>query len=102
MSLSKSNGSLQSNEGYGGAWQFDGTQGGQEKSFMLNTDFEVFYNLRIDYSSGRTTCTLNHMCGIDGNCQPQNCQPAPTFQQSKTYSEVRKGFVFTSALRGRP
>ena len=91
-SLSKSGGSLQANEGYGGSWQFNGTLNGQEKSFMLNTDFEVFYHLDIDADTGKTTCTLNHMCGVDGNCQPENCQPAPTFQQSKTYSNVRNFF----------
>jgi hypothetical protein len=85
--------SKQSNE-EGGSWQFNGTLNGKEKSFMMNTDFEVFYHLDIDANSGRTTCALNHMCGVDRNCQPENCQPAPTFQQSERYSNVRKFFKF--------
>ena len=61
---------------------------------MLNTDYEVFYDLQMDFSSGRTTCILNHMCGMNGNCQPEECQPASTFQQSKNYAEVLHQLCF--------
>jgi len=63
---------------------------------MLNTDFEVFYDLQIDPNSGWTTCIVSHMCGVDGNCFPQNCQPLPTFQQSQKYAEVRNKAILTN------
>jgi hypothetical protein len=36
---------------------------GSNAGFMLNTDFELFYNLTLD-SNAKATCNLNSVCGL--------------------------------------
>ena len=74
-------------------WQFNGNRNGGEVSFMLNTDFELYYDLKTD-KSGRTTCKLEPSCGLDQSCKPENCRPSKTFGQAHSYSEVIRLFVF--------
>ena len=70
-------------------WQFKGTLAdGTGSGFMLNTDFELFYNLTLD-ANGQTTCTLNHLCGLStpDTCSGK-CPVASTFNQAEAYSKV--------------
>ena len=55
---------------------------------MLNTDFELFYNLTLD-TTAKTTCTLTPTCGLSTpNTCSGSCQPATTFSQALGYSKV--------------
>ena len=71
-------------------WQYKGTLAdGTGSGFMLNTDFELFYNLTFDATSAKTTCTLNPTCGLSTpNTCSGSCQPATTFSQALGYSQV--------------
>ena len=70
-------------------WQFNGKLGDNVTSagFMLNTDFELVYDLTLDPATGRTTCILNTTCGYTKECDGF-CPRAKTFRQSREYSKV--------------
>ena len=56
---------------------------------MLNTDFEVFYDLTLD-SNARATCNLNPLCGLSTpDACSGSCPVASTFNQALAYSKVR-------------
>jgi len=70
-------------------WQYDGvyaTSGG-DAGFMLNTDFEMFYELSLD-SNAQTTCTLAPTCGLSSpNTCGSSCPVSSTFNQALAYSK---------------
>ena len=73
-------------------WEFkaslaDGTNAG----FMLNTDFEVFYNLTLD-ANAKTTCQLNPQCGLTNSCSGY-CPTSSTFQTAYNYSQSCSTFM---------
>ena len=71
-------------------WQYNGlsTVDSSNAGFMLNTDFELFYDLTLD-SNAKTTCTLNPLCGLlTPNTCTGSCPVAPTFNQALAYSKV--------------
>ena len=74
-------------------WQFNGNlSDGSQAGFMLNTDFELFYDLTLDSTTARATCSFsNSVCGIPpttGSCPPL-CQTASTYSQAQSYSQVK-------------
>jgi hypothetical protein len=71
-------------------WQFNGLLAdGTNAGFMLNTDFEIFYNLTLNPTTGQTTCSLNSVCGLaTPNTCGSGCQVASTFKQALNYSKV--------------
>ena len=71
-------------------WQFNGVNktNGQNAGFMLNTDFEVFYNLTLD-SNGQATCILDPLYGLSTRDASNDiCPIAATFNQALDYSKV--------------
>ena len=72
-------------------WQFNGNSivDGSLAAFMLNTDFELFYELTLD-SNAKSTCTLSPSCGLSTpNTCSGSCPVASTFNQAQQYSKVR-------------
>jgi len=70
-------------------WQYDGinTTDGSDAGFMLNTDFELFYNLTLD-TNAKTTCNLSPLCGLSlPNTCGSSCPVASTFKQALAYSK---------------
>jgi len=69
-------------------WQFFGQLAdGTNNGIMLNTDFELFYNLTLDPTTAKTTCTLNSTCGLTNSCN-NYCPMSTTFNQALSYSTV--------------
>ena len=81
-------------------WQFNGLlANGNSAGFMLNTDFELFYNLTLNPTTAQTTCLLNPVCGLPTpNTCKTNCQVAPTFKQALSYSKVYLINSFNTSL----
>lgn len=74
-------------------WQFDGfTPSGSVAGFMINTDFEIFYDMSLD-KNGKLTCNLDTTCGVPNTCQHNDCQTASTFQQAYRYSQNCPAFL---------
>ena len=56
--------------------------------FMLNTDFELFFDLDLD-EEGKAVCDLDTTCIASNTCGKRNtCRLAKTFHQGKKYIEV--------------
>ena len=60
-------------------WQFDGTTGVGGPRLMLNTDFEVFYDVTLD-ASGQP------LCGV--NINALTCSAAATNSLATSYANV--------------
>ena len=79
-------------------WQYNGNSivDGSIAGFMLNTDFELFYELSLD-SNAKSTCTLTTSCGLTtpDTCNG-SCPVASTFNQAQQYSKVT---TMTSKLK---
>lgn len=74
-------------------WQFLGfTHIGDSAGFMLNTDFEIFYNLTLD-NDGKLTCKLDTSCGPSYTCDGKDCPMANTFLQAYKYSQDCYDFI---------
>jgi len=76
-------------------WQFNGVNAtdGSNAGFMLNTDFELFYNLTLD-SNAKATCTLSSTCGLSSpDTCGNSCSVASTFNQALGYSKNCTLFV---------
>jgi hypothetical protein len=55
---------------------------------MLNTDFEIFFDLDLD-SNGKSVCTLDQTCPEKGTCGKRGvCPQAETFDLGKKYIDV--------------
>jgi len=73
-------------------WQFKAKSAeGSNAGFMLNTDFEIYYNLTLD-SNAKLTCTLNHTCGLTNSCS-NYCPMASTFSIAHNYSQDCNAFM---------
>ena len=69
-------------------WQWEAEQPDGETSMMLNTDFEIFFNLELD-QNGKTVCKLEPNCVQDGSCGKNNlCAKADTYEQGHEYIKV--------------
>ena len=55
---------------------------------MFNTDFEMFYDLKLNDETFETECNLNPLCGQDGSCSASDCPVAPVYHQSVSYAQV--------------
>ena len=66
---------------------------------MLNTDFELFYDLTLN-TNAKTTCVLDHLCGLStpDTCSGK-CAVASTFNQAEAYSKVSLFFYLPLSLR---
>ena len=61
-------------------WQFEGIDSdGETASIMLNTDFEVFYELELDEDS---------QAGCDVQSDALTCQKSETYDIANQYAEV--------------
>jgi hypothetical protein len=73
-------------------WEFKATLAdGSNAGFMLNTDFEIFYNITLD-SNAKLTCTLNHTCGLTNSCSSY-CPKASTFSTAYNYAKNCNAFM---------
>ena len=70
-------------------WQWEAFDAeDNETYFMLNTDFEIFFDLDLD-ANGKAVCTLDNTCAETMTCGKHNiCNMAKTFDQGKKYVEV--------------
>ena len=64
---------------------------------MLNTDFELFFDLELD-GDGKTVCILDNTCASKKTCGKDGiCPMAETYEQAQTYAQVcaglSKGFL---------
>jgi hypothetical protein len=61
---------------------------GKLAAFMLNTDYEIFYDLSLD-NAGKLTCNLAPTCGLDDSCRPGiDCPKENTFDLALAYANV--------------
>lgn len=66
-------------------WQWEAELPDGSVSMMLNTDFEIFFDLELD-ETGKTTCTLDPECYTEGTCGENNiCAMAETYGQGAKY-----------------
>ena len=73
-------------------WEFKASfPNGTNAGFMLNTDFEIFYNLTLD-ANAMTTCKLNTQCGLTNSCSGY-CPMSSTFQTAYAYSQNCSTFI---------
>jgi len=73
-------------------WEFKATfADGSNAGFMLNTDFEIFYNLTLD-SNAQLTCSLSNTCGLTNSCS-NNCPMSSTFSTAYKYSQSCTAFM---------
>ncbi len=57
---------------------------------MLNTDFELFFDLELD-GDGKTVCTLDNTCASRNTCGKNGiCPMAETYKQAESYAQVRR------------
>jgi hypothetical protein len=55
---------------------------------MLNTDFELFFDLELD-GDGKTVCILDNTCASKKTCGKDGiCPMAETYVQAETYAQV--------------
>ena len=63
-------------------WQWNGTwANGDEDAMMLNTDFEVFYELQLNEDAE---------AGCDVQSDSLTCAKSETYDKAKEYAEVSK------------
>ena len=59
-----------------------------EEYFMLNIDFELFFDLMLD-GNGKTVCQLDNNCVAKGTCGKDGvCPLSETYDQAATYAQV--------------
>ena len=59
-----------------------------EEYFMLNTDFELFFDLDLN-GEGQAVCILDNTCDSTHTCGKNGiCPKAETFDQAATYAHV--------------
>ena len=59
-----------------------------EEYFMLNTDFELFFDLDLN-GEGQAVCILDNTCDSTHTCGKNGiCPKAETFDQAATYAQV--------------
>ncbi len=55
---------------------------------MLNTDFELFFDLQLD-GDGKAVCILDNTCVSKKTCGKNGiCPMAETYEQAQTYAQV--------------
>lgn len=58
--------------------------------FMLNTDFEIFFDLDLD-ANGKSVCKIDQTCVEKKTCGKRNiCPQAATYDIGKKYIDVSK------------
>ena len=70
-------------------WQWEAVDPeDNETYFMLNTDFEIFFDLDLD-ANGKSVCQLDNTCVEKGTCGKHSvCPQAATYELGKQYIEV--------------
>ena len=59
---------------------------------MLNTDFELFFDVELD-GDGKAVCILDNTCASKKNCGKDGiCPMAETYDQAATYAQVLKTY----------
>ena len=59
-----------------------------EVYFMLNTDFELFFDLELN-GDGEAVCILDNTCAAKHTCGKHGiCPMAETYEQASTYAQV--------------
>jgi hypothetical protein len=59
-----------------------------EEYFMLNTDFELFFDVQLD-ADGKAVCILDNNCVAKKTCGINGiCPIAETYDQAATYAQV--------------
>ena len=67
---------------------------------MLNTDFELFFDLELD-GDGKTVCILDNSCASKKTCGKDGiCPMAETYEQAETYAQVCAGSVLWLVYQG--
>ena len=67
-----------------------------ETYFMLNTDFELFFDLDLD-ANGKATCILDPTCIAAGTCGKHNiCPQAQTFDIGNNFIQVSDRNKYTN------
>ena len=70
-------------------WQWEAFDAEDNETYMmLNTDFELFFDLDLD-ANGKAVCNLDITCIASNSCGKKNtCRLANTFEQGKKYNDV--------------
>ena len=70
-------------------WQWEAFDAAiNDTVFMLNTDFEIFFDLDLD-ANGKAVCKLDPTCVDKKTCGKHNiCPQAETYDLGKKYIDV--------------
>ena len=69
-------------------WQWEAVGADNLTYFMLNTDFEIFFDLDLD-ANGKAACAIDVTCADKGTCGKHGaCPKASTYELGKNYIDV--------------
>ena len=69
-------------------WQWEAVGDDNLTYFMLNTDFEIFFDLDLD-ANGKAACAIDVTCADKGTCGKHGaCPKASTYELGKNYIDV--------------
>ena len=74
-------------------WQWEAVGPNNETFFMLNTDFELIFDLSLD-SQGKSSCRIDVSCIKKNTCGKKgSCAKAKTYGLTKQYVEVSLSYL---------